>query len=100
VLGMGAFLSLLPFDGTPRSVSFYQALTRTAHQTSGALLLAAAVVFNLRCFRNVEGRAISAPKEVSETAFETARGVLGTTVPEPFLNHPAGPVSCERGAMA
>ena len=52
-LGIGAFTSLLPFDGTPKSVSFYQAVTRTAHQTGGALLLAAAVVFNLRCFRTV-----------------------------------------------
>ena len=54
-LGMGAFISLLPFDGTPRTVTFYQAVTRTAHQTSGALLLAAAVVFNLRCFRHFAG---------------------------------------------
>ncbi len=41
---------MLPFDGTPRAVTFYQAVTRTVHQTSGAILLAAAVVFNLRCF--------------------------------------------------
>ena len=44
-----------PLTELPRTVSFYQAVTRTAHQTSGALLLAAAVVFNLRCFRHVAG---------------------------------------------
>ena len=30
---------LLPFDGTPRPVSFYQAVVRTGHQTNGALLV-------------------------------------------------------------
>ncbi len=54
-LGIGALVSLLPFDGMPRFVSFYQAVTRTAHQTSGALLFAAAVVFNLRCVRQFGG---------------------------------------------
>jgi len=54
-LGIGAFVSILPFDGTARFVSFYQAVTRTAHQTSGALLFAAAVVFNLRCVRQFAG---------------------------------------------
>jgi heme a synthase len=82
-LGIGAFVSLLPFGGTPRAVSFNQALTRTAHQTSGALLLAAAVVFNLRCFRYVAG--VSFP----------ARGPEGAMF---FV--PAGPASRERGAVA
>ena len=62
VLGIGAFTSLLPFDGTPRAVSFYQAVARTAHQTNGALLLAAAVVFNLRCFRQVAGGSAFRPE--------------------------------------
>ena len=52
-LGIGSFIALLPFDGLARTVTFYQAVTRTAHQTSGALLLAAAVVFQLRCLRHV-----------------------------------------------
>jgi cytochrome c oxidase assembly protein subunit 15 len=60
ILGIGAFTALLPFDGTPRAVTFYQAVTRTAHQTSGALLLAAAVVFNLRCLRHLAGGSIIA----------------------------------------
>ncbi len=49
-LGVGSFLFLLPFDGTPRPISFYQALVRTGHQTTGALVLAAAVVAGLRAF--------------------------------------------------
>jgi heme a synthase len=82
-LGIGAFTSLLPFDGTPRTVSFYQALTRTAHQTSGALLLAAAVVFNLRCFRHVGGGPFSARSAEDAMSFV-----------------PAVSASCERGAVA
>ncbi len=52
-LGIVSLLYLLPFDGTPRAVSFYQAVVRTAHQTTGALLLAATVVVNLRVFRHL-----------------------------------------------
>ena len=51
VLGIVAMVYLLPFDGIPRPVSFYQAVVRTGHQTNGALLLAAAVVLVLRAFR-------------------------------------------------
>ena len=53
VLGIVAMVYLLPFDGTPRPVSFYQAVVRTGHQTNGALLLAATVVVNLRTFRHL-----------------------------------------------
>jgi len=53
VLGIVSLIYLLPFDGTPRPVSFYQAVVRTAHQTTGALLLAATVVVNLRVFRQL-----------------------------------------------
>ena len=35
VLGIVALVYLLPFDGTPRPVSFYQAVVRTGHQTNG-----------------------------------------------------------------
>jgi cytochrome c oxidase assembly protein subunit 15 len=83
VLGLGAFTSLLPFGGTPRTATFYEALTRTAHQTSGALLLAAAVVFNLRCFRHVAGVSSLAP-----------------SAEDAMLFRPAGPASRERGAVA
>jgi cytochrome c oxidase assembly protein subunit 15 len=82
-LGIGSFLALLPFDGTPRPVSFYQAVTRTAHQTSGALLLAAAVVFNLRWLRLAVGGSFSA-----------------RTVGDSMFFRPAGPASREREAVA
>jgi cytochrome c oxidase assembly protein subunit 15 len=55
VLGIVAFIFLLPFDGTPRPVSFYQAVVRTCHQTNGALLLAATIVLVLRTFRQLSG---------------------------------------------
>jgi heme a synthase len=51
VLGVISFVYLLPFDGTPRPVAFYQAVARTAHQTNGALVLAAALVLCLRAFQ-------------------------------------------------
>jgi cytochrome c oxidase assembly protein subunit 15 len=53
LLGIVSFAYLLPFDGNPRSVSFYQAVVRTGHQTNGALLLAATVVLSLRTFRHL-----------------------------------------------
>jgi heme a synthase len=53
LLGIIALIYLLPFDGTPRPVAFYQAVARTGHQTNGALLLAAAVVLNLRAIRHL-----------------------------------------------
>jgi heme a synthase len=83
-LGIGAFISLLPFDGTPKAVTFYQAVTRTAHQTSGALLLAAAVVFNLRRFRHAAGGPFSAARAKHAMSFHDAEPV----------------VALERGAMA
>ena len=48
-----AMLYLLPFDGIPRPVTFYQALVRTGHQTNGALLLAATIVATLRTFSSL-----------------------------------------------
>jgi heme a synthase len=53
VLGLVSFVYLLPFDGMPRQVGFYQAVVRTGHQTNGALLLAASVVLALRAFRHL-----------------------------------------------
>jgi cytochrome c oxidase assembly protein subunit 15 len=57
LLGLIAMIYLLPFDGTPRPVSFYQAVVRTGHQTNGAVLLAAAIVVALRAFRHLVGPA-------------------------------------------
>jgi heme a synthase len=52
-LGVASFVSLLPFDGLPRAVGFYQAVVRTGHQTNGAVLLAASLVLTLRAFRRL-----------------------------------------------
>jgi len=60
VLGIVAMVYLLPFDGIPGPVSFYQAVVRTGHQTNGALLLAATVVLVLRSFRFL-ARSTSSP---------------------------------------
>lgn len=60
-LGLASFLILLPLDGIPRSVGFYQAVTRTAHQTNGALLLAASLVLTLRAFRHLGAAAVAEP---------------------------------------
>jgi heme a synthase len=56
LLGVLSLVYLLPLDGTPRAVSFYQAVARTGHQTNGALLLAASVVLSLRAVRHLAGR--------------------------------------------
>jgi heme a synthase len=53
LMGIIAMLYLLPFDGIPRPVSFYQSMVRTGHQTNGALLLAAAIVLYLRAIRHL-----------------------------------------------
>jgi heme a synthase len=70
VLGIASMVYLLPFDGTPRPVSFYQAVVRTGHQTNGALLLAAAVVLTLRTCRQFAG---STPGRLPELGTATAR---------------------------
>ncbi len=43
LLGVGAAIYLWPFDGVPRNVTFYQAVVRTLHQTTGGLLFATCV---------------------------------------------------------
>lgn len=43
ILGIGAAVYLWPFDGVPRSVTFYQAVVRTLHQTTGGLLFGTSV---------------------------------------------------------
>ena len=59
VLGIVAMLYLLPFDGIPRPVTFYQALVRTGHQTNGALLLAATIVSHSVPFVLLAGPAVN-----------------------------------------
>jgi heme a synthase len=63
VLGIVAMLYLLPFDGNPRTVTFYQAVVRTGHQTNGALLLAATIVATLRTFGQLAAPAASPSPE-------------------------------------
>jgi cytochrome c oxidase assembly protein subunit 15 len=52
-LGLASFLALLPFDGYPRAVGFYQAVARTGHQTNGAVLLASSLALTLHAFRRL-----------------------------------------------
>jgi cytochrome c oxidase assembly protein subunit 15 len=71
-LGLISFFYLLPYDGTPRPVGFYQAVIRTGHQTNGALLLASAVVLALRSLRHL-------------------RPAMAGSVANPVNTKPAGP---------
>jgi cytochrome c oxidase assembly protein subunit 15 len=52
-LGVASFIALLPFDGYPRAVGFYQAVARTGHQTNGAVLLASSLALALHAFRRL-----------------------------------------------
>ncbi|MDR3621382.1 MAG: COX15/CtaA family protein [Paludisphaera borealis] len=69
ILGVASFITLLPFDGYPRAVGFYQAVVRTSHQTNGAVLLAASLVLTLRAFRRLgpstSGEPASSPSSPS-----------------------------------
>jgi cytochrome c oxidase assembly protein subunit 15 len=69
VLGLAAFVLLLPLDGMPHAVGFYQAVIRTGHQTNGALLLAASVVFALRAIRHLRAAASEVVSPHIATAF-------------------------------
>jgi len=51
VLGVLALVGLLPWDGLPHPVRFYDAVFRTGHQSCAALVLAASVVLALRSAR-------------------------------------------------
>jgi heme a synthase len=51
LLGVLALALMLPLGGNPRTPTLWQAMMRTAHQTNGALLLAASIVLVLRAFR-------------------------------------------------
>jgi cytochrome c oxidase assembly protein subunit 15 len=69
VLGLTSFVLLLPLDGMPHAVGFYQAVIRTGHQTNGALLLAASVVFALRALHHLRTAACEAVSPRLATAF-------------------------------
>lgn len=74
VLGVVAWLMLLPFDGVARTVTGPQALIRIGHQGVGALLLASAVVLTLRAYRHLAAPG-SAPVSESDSPVRT----LGAT---------------------
>jgi cytochrome c oxidase assembly protein subunit 15 len=61
VLGLLALALLLPLGGNPRTPTLWQAMTRTAHQTNGALLLASTLVLALRAFRTLRPLAVNEP---------------------------------------
>jgi len=75
-LGLASFIILLPLDGIPRAVGFYQAVTRTAHQTNGAVLLAASLVLTLRAFRHLGPAAIAEPSNSAASPSPTDRTKL------------------------
>lgn len=64
-LGLLSLWLILPLGGNPRTPTLWEAMTRTAHQTTGALLLASSVVLalrarrHLRAFSNVTGRIVA-----------------------------------------
>ncbi len=53
VLGIAALICVLPLDGLPRPVGFYEAILRTGHQTNAALLLGSSVILALRACRHL-----------------------------------------------
>ncbi len=67
-LGIGALVSVWPYDGTPRPVGAYQAFFRTAHQTNAAVLFASAIVLALRSFRHLAAGSIEGRTRGQETS--------------------------------
>ncbi len=74
LLGIGAAVYLWPFDGEQRGVTFYQAVTRTLHQTTGGLLFGASVAICAWSLGRLKGVEIGANTTVPEGAFATSRG--------------------------
>ena len=65
---VAACMLMLPLGGNPRTPGLYEAMSRTAHQTNGALLLAAAVVLTLRAFGHLRGLAAGeSPRPIGRT---------------------------------
>ena len=61
VLGVAAWWLMRPFDLLPHTVTLWQAMVRTAHQTNGALLLASTVVLALRARRHLIPSSATSP---------------------------------------
>ena len=60
-LGIAAWWLLRPFDGIAHPIDTAQALVRTGHQANASLLLAAALVLNLRLLGRAAGRPLDQP---------------------------------------
>ena len=71
VLGLLALWKMLPLGGNPRPTQLWEAIARTAHQTNGALLLAAAVVLALRAFGHLGAAAVVATPDPGQGASGT-----------------------------
>jgi cytochrome c oxidase assembly protein subunit 15 len=70
ILGLAALVFLLPFDGMPRAVTFYQGIVRTGHQTNAALLFAASIVLTFRAYRHLAGTAALVAAQPEERPLE------------------------------
>ncbi len=80
VLGVLAFVGLLPWDGLPHPVRFYDAVFRTGHQSCAALVLASAVVLALRAARQFRPGAEVAGHD-AETAIYSDHSVAADSTP-------------------
>jgi cytochrome c oxidase assembly protein subunit 15 len=74
LLGAAALWLMLPLGGNPHTPTLWQAMLRTAHQTNGALLLAATVVLTLRAFRHL-GPSTETETTVREPAPRTVEAI-------------------------
>ncbi len=78
LLGTVSLYTLLPLDGVPRPAGFYEAVVRTSHQTAGALILAAAVVFALRAHRQLAWWPSAETAPAIEEAGSARRSLAGS----------------------
>jgi hypothetical protein len=86
VLGVLAFVGLLPWDGLPHPVRFYDAVFRTGHQSCAALVLASAVVLALRAARQFRPGAEVASHDAA-TATYSDHSVAADTAPRSMSEH-------------
>jgi cytochrome c oxidase assembly protein subunit 15 len=78
LLGLMASYYVLPLDGIPRPVEFYEAVLRTGHQTTASLVLAASVVLALRAFRHLASQPGGVPVSSSLSSATGASKVTGS----------------------
>ncbi len=73
VLGVSAWWMLRPFDGIARPVTAVQALIRTGHQGTGAIVLGCSVALALACWKNLN--AVVEGNEVESVAHAAHQGL-------------------------